>query len=293
MSSSETDVRCPTNGRSILGTIALEPNRWTGRRNPHFTLLSLLEPIRAAGFDKLEIWQWHLARLFLFEVREIRTKADDLGVSFPYIGVYPSFTLEGLEAREEERILADTLDKAELLGTQRLKIMLAAGLKGGQATPAQVQCVADRFGSWFQAARSRGIAVCVELHGNTIFDPVDAGLAFMKQFPQFDFSICFQPYDFADTAKAKALAARFAGYITHIHLQAPNPKCHGEYSLLEEGSLDYRELLPFILKDNPGATMTLEFVKHCIQTETCFDLVRVLDSARRDAMFIEKLLGCL
>lgn len=291
MSSIETDVKCPTNGRCILGTIALEPNRWTGRRDPRFSLLSLLEPIRAAGFDKLEVWQWHLARLFLFEVREIRSKADDLGIRFPYIGVYPSFTLEGLEAREEERILADTLDKAELLGTQHLKIMLAAGLKGGQATPAQVQCVADRFGSWFQAAKRRGIAVCVELHGNTIFDPVDAGFAFMKQFPQFDFSICFQPYDFADTGKAKTLAARFAGRITHVHLQAPNFERRGEYSLLEESSLNYRELLPLIIRDNPDATLTLEFVKHCIQEGPDFDLVRVLDSARQDAIFVDKLLS--
>lgn len=293
MTTTNTSETVPAIGRAILGTIALEPNRWTGRRNPRFSLLSLLDPIRAAGFDKLEVWQWHLSRLYLFEVREVRTKADELGITFPYIGVYPSFILEGAEAREEERIQFDILDKAELLGAKRLKIMLGIGLKGGNATPAQIQRTADRLGPWLQVAHDRGMAICVELHGNTMFDPVEAGLAFMQQFPQLDFSICFQPYDFTDTAKAKALAARFAGLITHIHLQAPNPGHPREYSLLEEGKLNYRELLPLILKDNPDVTMTLEFVKGCIQAGPDFDLARVLASARLDALFVEQLLSHL
>jgi sugar phosphate isomerase/epimerase len=277
--------------RAILGTIALEPNRWTGKRNPHFSLLDLLPLVQEAGFDKLEVWQWHVSGRCLRDMREVRAMADDRGVTFPYIGVYPSFVLEGPEGREEERIQADILDKAEILGAPALKIMLGAGLKGSAATADQIALTAERFGKWYRAARARGISMAAELHGNTLFDPVECGIAFMKQFPELDFSICYQPYDFADTAKALALADQFAGRVSHMHLQAPRPKDDGgRYALLEEARLDYRKLIPHILRRNPGATMTLEFVKDCIQDGRPFDIQPVLANARQDGQFVDRVL---
>jgi sugar phosphate isomerase/epimerase len=277
--------------RAILGTIALEPNRWTALKEPRMDLIELLPAIRRAGFDQLEIWQNHIALRSLAAIRALKAKGDETGVGFTYIGVYPVFTAEGLEAREQERILSDILDKAEILGTRRLKIMLACGLRGGQATPEQLQMVVDRFGPWYREALSRGIRMAVELHGGTVFDPVEAGERFMQTHPELDFTICYQPYDFQDTEKALALADRFAGRISHLHLQAPQPREKGGlYDLLEEGGLDYRRLLPHILRRNPGATLTLEFVRDCIQKDGAFDVERVLANARKDADFVERIL---
>lgn len=277
--------------RAILGTIALEPNRWSRFKDPKVDLIELLPLIREAGFDKVEVWQWHVTARTMNAVRAIKEKGDEVGVSFPYVGVYPWFILDGPDAREQERMQADVLDKAEILGTKTLKVMLGLGLKGGDATPEQVRLTAERFGAWYRAAKARGIGMAVELHGGTMFDPVDAGVAFMEQYPEFDFSICYQPYDFTDTDKAMALADRFAGRITHIHLQAPQkPDRGGKYDLLEEGTLDYRRLLPHILRANPGATMTLEFVKGCIQHDQPFNVMPVLANARRDAEFVERIL---
>ncbi len=91
-----------------------------------------------------------------------------------------------------------------------------------------------------------------------------------------------------------ALANRFAGRITHMHLQAPQPKERGGmYDLLEDARLDYRTLLPHILRRNPGATMTLEFVKDCIQHGGPFDAARVLANARRDAEFVEGIVAAV
>ena len=225
-------------------------------------------------------------------VREIRARADELGVTFPYVGVYPIFIATGLEAGEQERIQTDILDKAEVLGTGMLKIMLGCGLRGADASPEQVSLTADRFGVWYRQARDRGIRMCVELHGGTMFDPVEAGEAFMRDHPELDFTICFQAMDFTDTDATIALADRFAGRITHVHLQAPQaPERGGMYDLLEEGTLDYRRVLPHIFRSDPGATMTLEFVKDCIQHDPPFDLAPVLASARRDAEFVERIVG--
>ena len=277
--------------RAILGTIALEPNRWTAFKEPRIDLIEWLPAIRRAGFSQVEIWQNHIALRSLAVIRVLREKGDETGVAFTYIGVYPVFTASGLEAREQERIQADILDKAEILGTRRLKIMLACGLRGGDATPEQLQQVVDRFGPWYREAQSRGIRMAVELHGGTLFEPADAGERFMQAHPELDFTICYQPTDFQDTGKALALADRFAGRISHIHLQAPqSPEKGGLYDLLEDGALDYRRLLPHILRRNPGATMTLEFVRDCIQKDQPFEGERVLASARKDAEFVERIL---
>lgn len=278
--------------RAILGTIALEPNRWTPYKESRTDLIEWLPRIREAGFDKLEVWQWHVTSRGLRAVRDLKAKGAELGVEFAYIGVYPAFTLQGADGREQERMQADVLDKAEVLGARRLKIMLPAGLKGSDATPAQVALVAERFGRWYREARSRGISMCAELHGGTLFDPLEVGERFMREHPDLDFSICYQPYDFQDTGKAIALADRFAGRISHLHLQAPQPRDKGGmYDLLEEGGLDYRRLLPQVVRANPGVTMTLEFVKDCIQHDRPFDIPLVLASARRDGEFVESVLA--
>jgi sugar phosphate isomerase/epimerase len=278
--------------RAILGTIALEPNRWTLFKEPATDLIPLLPRIRQAGFDQVEVWQNHLSLRPMAAVRALKAKGDEAGVAFTYIGVYPSFVAAGPEAKEQERIQEDLLDKAGILGTRRLKIMLGTGLSGGKATPEQVRLTADRFGRWYRAATARGIRMAVELHGGTLFDPVEVGERFMQEHPELDFTICFQPYDFYNTDLALALADRFAGRISHVHLQAPQPREKGrQYDLLEEGSLDYRRLLPHILRRNPGATMTLEFVKDCIQPPGPFDVAPVLANARRDADFVERILS--
>ena len=276
--------------RVILATIALEPDRWTSFKEPRMDLIELLPVVKQAGFDKLEVWQNHISLRPLAAIRAIKAKSDELGVAFPYIGAYPVFTATGAEALEQERIQADILDKAEILGTRNLKIMLACGLHGGSATPEQIKQVADRFGRWYNAAKMRGIGMCVELHGGTVFDPVEAGEHFMQVYPGLDFTICYQAYDFTNTDKALALADRFPGKISHVHLQAPQPENKGGmYALLKEGTLDYTRLLPHILRNNPGATMTLEFVRHCIQNNKPFELQPVLESARKDAAFVERI----
>lgn len=273
---------------AILATIALEPNRWTGTRTPRFTLEELIPRAAAHGFDKLELWQWHVSTRFLKAIRTIRAVGDAQGVTFPYIGVYPAFLLAGAEAREEERIQADILDKAEILGATTLKIMLGMGVKGSAATPDQVALIADRFTPWYRAARARGIAMTAELHANTLFDPVETGLAFLDAHPDLDLTLCYQPYDFTDTDRALALADRVAGRISHIHLQAPRSKARGGgYDWLEEAALDYRRLIPHLLRRHPDATLTIEFVKDCLQPAAEFDLERVLENAARDGRFVE------
>ena len=47
----------------LLNTIMLEVNRWDKDHRLTRPLIELVEPVAAAGFDRLEIWQYHVSDL--------------------------------------------------------------------------------------------------------------------------------------------------------------------------------------------------------------------------------------
>lgn len=274
--------------RAILGSIALEPRRWTSiPRYPAMTLHYLLPHIVKAGFSRVEAWQWHVTQPTLDELKIIREQADELAVTFPYIGVYPSFHMEdGPDAEAQHQICMDLIKRAGILGTKGFKIMLG-NRRGSEITPEEQERHDRRFSKWYRACADHGIRIYAELHGGTLFDPWEYGKNWLDNHPELDLSICFQPFDFTNLDVTLALADIFAGKIGHIHLQAPGKN---GYTLLKDCPLDYTVLLSKILRDNPTATMTLEFVRDCIQSGP-FDLSLPLNSARMDAAFVEAVCG--
>ena len=274
--------------RSILATIALEPRRWVRPRIPAMTLHYLLPHIAAAGITQVEAWQWHVSRLDLEDAALVRKTADELGITFPYIGVYPSFHLpDGPDAVAARAERFGLIERARILGCSRFKIMLGMR-KASEITEEEMARHNERFAEWYGACTAVGIRLVTELHGGTLFDPWEKGAEWMAAHPEFDMGICYQPYDFSDPKKALELAAVFSGKIEHIHLQSP--VANGAYSLLADSPLNYAALLPAIMARNPKATMTIEFVKDCVQTGA-FQLASVVQNAREDALFVEKVLS--
>jgi len=255
------------------------------------TLHYLLPHIAAAEFDEIEVWQWHATTPSLPELEIIREQADVLGVSMPYIGVYPVFHLEdGEEADQCQAELMDLIDRARILGATGFKLMLGRR-KGHDITPEEQTRHDTRFGVWYDACVAAGIQVVAELHGGTLLDPWEYGKKWLQNHPEFDVKICYQPYNFGDMDAALALADEFADRIVHIHLQASRD---GKHVLLQNAPIDYARLLKRLLEHNPNATMTLEFVQDCIQNNQPFDLILVLQNAKTDAAFVRNLVagGC-
>jgi len=71
----------------LLNSVALEPNRWTKEKIPHFQLEQLLKPITKAGFRFLELWQYHISREREKVIHRIKSTGDNSGLSFPIIGL--------------------------------------------------------------------------------------------------------------------------------------------------------------------------------------------------------------
>ena len=279
-----------------LNTIALEPNRFTSEKIPHLDITELLPKIADAGFTAIEMWQFHISGKTLDEVKAVRQLGDSMGLSFPVIGAYPLFHLEGEDAEKEKAIQMGLIERAEILGSPLIKMFLGK-IKGSEITPEQIQLTEERLRSWTTAAKARNIRFCAELHDKTLFDPEETGEAFLARNPDLEMAVCYQPYDFQSTNAGLALADRFAGRIIHVHLQGHGPD--KEYPIpwgqnlcsLEESAIDYSRLLPRINKANPGVTYGIEFVRGGMGPAEELDYDVALAEALRDKLFAEAILN--
>lgn len=275
----------------MLNTIALEPNRWTAEKIPRHPLGDLLQPALDAGFRALEVWQHHLVHETVDGVRKLWKRADGMGVRFPVVGAYPAFHLDGEEDDREWRSQMDILEKTVILGAPMIKLFLGK-VKGSDADDALLARTADRLRRLERAAHDNGVSLAAEIHGGTLFEPVEVGERFLDH-KDFDrIGVCYQPMDFHDHAAAVALADRFAGRITHVHLQGRKRTDDGHaFCLLQEADIDYAEILPRIAANNPTATYGIEFVKDCTRPADAFSIPVVLEHARADADFVDRVLG--
>jgi sugar phosphate isomerase/epimerase len=114
--------------RILINSIALDPNRWTAEKIPHYQFVDLLQPVVDAGFHFLEVWQYHISTEDEESVREIRQLGDGLGLSFPVIGVYPKLHLQGGERDRELEQFMRIVGYATILGADKIKLFV--GTKG-------------------------------------------------------------------------------------------------------------------------------------------------------------------
>ncbi|MFP4176099.1 MAG: sugar phosphate isomerase/epimerase family protein [Planctomycetota bacterium] len=272
----------------LLNSIAVEPNRWSEGKIPHFRLESLLEDIARAGFDAIEVWQNHLALLEGEEVESLVETARSFDLGFPIIGMYPRFHLEGEEREAELNRFRSMAEKMNLIDADIIKLM-PGGLPSGDLNPELWEKSVGFMREVLEATAQYDILFTLETHGGTVADDPDALERFMEDLNSERIEVCWQPYDFSSTGKAIKLFDRFSGEITHLHLQG---RKGGDMELLEHADIDYRQVLGHIFNSDFDGYISIEFVRDCVvDSPDKFDLQRVLDNARRDREFVESIPG--
>lgn len=272
----------------ILNTIALEPNRWTEGKIPHFRLEELLEPIAETGFESLEVWQNHLALRDPEEVEEIAQRAESLGLGFPIVGMYPRFHLEGEERQAELARFDGMVEKMDLLEADILKLM-PGQVASADLTPELWERSVDFMREVIERTEDSGIIFTLETHGGTVADDPDALERFMEDVDSDRLEVCWQPYDFTSTGRAVKLFDRFADSIVHLHLQG---RREGQMELLEKSDIDYRQVLGHIFNTDFDGYISIEFVRDCVvESPEDFDLRHVLHNASHDREFVENIHG--
>ena len=73
----------------------LEVNRWTADKILTQPLADLLPSLQTAGFDTLEIWQYHISRLDDGEFADLKVRLDEHALQTVALGAYPLLHLDG------------------------------------------------------------------------------------------------------------------------------------------------------------------------------------------------------
>ncbi len=270
----------------LLNTIALDPNRWTPEHMPYFKLDQLLSAIAGAGFKGLECWQYHLSGASLDEVAEYARRGRDLGLTFPVVGVYPQLHLEGPAKDKAWDDLQRLIERAVVLEARVLKCFV-----GTQASATLDEGSYARSLTFLQAlteaAYIAGLILTGETHENTLFDSVTSCRRVLDELNAPNLKVCFQPYNFEDTALMCTDYEALHPWVTHVHFQG---RKNDTFVLLEEATLDYAPLVKSLADHHFAGYACIEFVKDCVvEKPEHFPIPLVLENATRDQAYLNQL----
>jgi len=274
----------------LLNTIMLEVNRWTPDHRLTRPLMDLLDPVREASFDALELWQYHISALEPDEVERLAQKLRSLDMRALALGAYPAFHLKGTEAAEMEAGLDRLLSYAVTLGVTTFKIF--PGRIASAETDARTwDCSVRRIAELAAKLAARGMTLSMETHGNTLCDTLESVQHLLADLSGMDnVGLCFQPYTDHDTDQAIAAFDAVRSAIVHIHLQNRRT-ADSVTTLLEEGDwIDYARFLRHVRESDFDDLLCIEFTAGIFPPQgEAFDPQVVIDNAVRDREFVSKI----
>lgn len=223
----------------LLGTVALEPNRWgtvDPSRRATISLADWLPGIAAAGFDGIELWDGHL-------------DDDDDVVDGPLpIVVFNSY------------VSFDDADPTARTGVARqVRRCASRGVKFNVGNdPAHERAYADRLAAWVEVLPEGCAALC-ECHAGISIaeDPATAARLFEAAGSPARVQAIVHTHESADH-----LRARFDAYgdrITHVHVNHLDV-ARGRTPRLADIRADLEATVELIRRLGFTGTWTIEFV---------------------------------
>jgi len=188
-------------GEICIGTVLLEVNRWARReaKRPSFAVSDWTGRFRQAGFDGMELWQFHATRCAPGEVERLAAA----GFPTRIFNIYPTMT---------------AAERAELADCSRLAVRLgAAGIKFNVGPePGRRSEYRDELRRW-RAELPAGVMPLCECHPGTILEEPEAARRFFDELGGEGWGIIVHPF-----SRFESLAEwlRFFGpAVRHAHLQ--------------------------------------------------------------------------
>lgn len=256
---------------ALLGTVALEPNRWgtlDRSRRPVTTLSAWLPGIAEAGFDGIEVWEGHLTGADPDEAAAVLAGPVPVTILNSYVG------FDDADPARRDAV-ASLVARA---GSKGVKFNVGNDL-------AQQDAYAERIAAWSDSMPP-GVTLLCECHEDISIaeDPAVAAAIFAAAGPPERVGAIVHTHEEPDLIKA-----RFDAYgerITHVHVNflagGGAPKLADERDRLEARA----ELLASL---GFGGSWTIEFVHGALTDGD--EPERLLAQAKDDLTVLREVLG--
>jgi sugar phosphate isomerase/epimerase len=202
-----------TPGEVLLGTVALEPNRWatidpSGAASTR--LATVLDTVAAAGFDGLEVWERHLLDATEPDVDAI----IDGPLPVSVFNTYVSFDGDDPDAAAARSLAAAWVRRS---GAAAVKFNV-----GNDPSPDAPAAYARRLAAWIDELPSHVVALC-ECHAGISIaeDPQVAAAIFDAAAPPDRLQAIVHTHESAELVQARFDA--YGNRITHVHVNHLDP----------------------------------------------------------------------
>ena len=251
-----------------IGTILLEKNRWANPKTPTYAVSEWLRQFDDAGFDGIELWEYHATLCPAEELEALEKTAAPVAVYNPYCDF-------------DDASAADRQSAVEMV--QRLG---AKGVKYNVGKDPTLRAeYLKNLAAWREALPD-GCRLLCECHPGTIIEEASDAAAFFDELGRDKTEIivhCLRP----DLDQLKAWFDAFGPAITHAHVQLRNEA--GGCELLENQPKHVRSAMHVVRGGGFEGSFTLEFTKGTREPDETIEGLWV--AALADLKYLKELLS--
>jgi sugar phosphate isomerase/epimerase len=225
-----------------LGSILLEPNRWSEKREPSYRVSEWVDRIRGAGFEGIELWENHY---YMADEKE----REALESSSSFIEIFNNYTGFSDEFGESRRMASDAVRKLEAGGTK-----FNIGNNEGD-WDLYVKTVND-----WGLQLPEGTRVLCECHPNTLVETPEGAAKAFSEWSDNRFEAIVHPFN-KDEAALKAWFEALGPRITHLHTQMRGAKDFEAFCRIEDRAEKAKTAIKIMKDYGFRGTITIEFAK--------------------------------
>ena len=228
------------NGQILMGSILLDVNRWGNPKKPTYRVSQWVDRFLKAGFDGLELWEYH-ATLCSDEERRVLIASDFLATIY---NTYCDFDDASALARQQVAKMIDAF------GSVGVKFNV-----GKEASERDIYLKNLRI--WREMVPASCTLMC-ECHPGTIVEEPEAARKFFDDLDVDGWEVMVHCF-LSDMGLLKRWFDQFGPKVTHAHVQLRDE--NRDVQLLKDHPVRVKEALNVMYNAGFSGSFTIEFAK--------------------------------